>query len=196
MITIYWYCHETSEDEKFVTDSLNELARNLREEPIKLNIAIASLQNEPYLLKKVNAILNKFTTKSYTFEKCAEEIMGAFTYEKYIEKLLVYCRTDSKIAKAALNEKSSALWGLTRNFVLAAVYKPRNKFIIWHEALHLLGLDECYDENTLIRNCEWETCIMQYEPPPGVNENWPSLLCDNLCDKNIKQLQKLAEKVE
>ncbi len=88
---------------------------------------------------------------------------------------------------------------MRENF-LCAVYPPKDqlnsKFTIWHEVLHLLGLDDCYDENTLRRNCNCETCVMQYEPPSGVDENWPSPLCDNICDKQKEKLREFAEKVE
>jgi len=88
---------------------------------------------------------------------------------------------------------------MCKNF-LCAVYPPKdqlkNKSTIWHEALHLLGLDECYDENTLGRNCNCETCVMQYGLPLRVDEKWPSPLCDNLCDKQKEKLQNLAMVVE
>jgi hypothetical protein len=204
MITIYWYCFETPDAEKFVGDSLNELSQSLRKEPIKLNISIKALQDESDLAENVIAILNKFAEQSYTFGNAADEILGALDIvscrnEDTIPKLLIYCRPDSRIAKAALKEKPDAEWGTTC-CPLSVVYKS-DKSTIWHETVHLLlclpdDKDECYDKNTHIRktDCNCETCIMQYKTPEAVDENWPSPLCDNLCNKNITQLQKLTKK--
>jgi len=205
MITIYWHCLGlTGNDERFVADALNELAQVLRKEPIKLLISIKRLGDKPDIAKQVDAILNRLNDPSYTFSNCAGAIPYSFFKEGIFKegvppKLLVYCRPDSYIARAALREKPSAKWGANCGSFSAA-YPPKDqlksKFTIWHETLHLLGLDECYDENTLIRKCKCKTCVMQYEPPLGVDQDWPSPLCDNLCHKNITQLQNLAKNVE
>ena len=210
MITIYWHCLSMTEaDETFVNGALDELAEHLKGEPIKLTVTIKALTDEPELEKKVDERLNRLSDQSYTFSKCDADIGDLFLKfdlitETCTAKLLVYCSSDSRIALAAKSEaarmkKPPPCWGATCGSFSAA-YPPKDqlisKFTIWHEALHLLGIDDCYDENTLRRNCKCETCVMQYKPPKGVDENWPSPLCDNLCRENITQLQNLAKKVE
>lgn len=201
MITIYWHCLGMTEaDEIFVAGALKELAQHLKDAPIKLPVSIKRLGDKPKLAEKICERLNKLNDQSYEFSACSAEIADTFASEEgVVQSLLIYCRPDSHIAQAARRKESVAKWGATCGS-FSAVYPPKGqlktKFTIWHEALHLLGLDECYDENTLRRNCKRETCVMQYEPPSGVDENWPSPLCDNLCDKQKEKLRELAKKVE
>ena len=60
-----------------------------------------------------------------------------------------------------------ALWGAEVTGLLATVYRENpDKYIIWHEVLHIFGAEDCYDvsgQNT----CELSTCIMQYAPTGG-----------------------------
>jgi len=190
----------TEADETFVNSALKELAQQLKEAPIQLSISVKRLASEPDLVRKVKGVLNKTNDQSCGFSYYVAKILGILSCHVGVGqpfthmRLLVYCHKDSQVSKGALREKPSALWGATCS-PLAAVYEPNNKFAIWHEALHLLGLDECYDENTLRRKCKCKTCVMQYEPPLGVDENWPSRLCDNLCGRQKRKLQNLANKV-
>lgn len=187
----------TETDETFVADALNELAHHLNEEPIKLPISIKRLGDEPELTKEVDAILNRLNEQSYTFSNCAGFVQYPFFKDGIFEegvppKLLVYCRPDSHIARAALREKPSAKWGATCGSFSAA-YPPKDqlkrKFTIWHEAVHLLLLrddnrDECYEP---YYPCECDTCIMQYEPPKKWVGEW------SLCDKIIGFLRDLSK---
>ena len=201
MITIYWHClGMTEDDQRFVKSALHELAQHLKEEPIKLLISIKRLGDKPDIEKQVDAILNRLNDPSYTFSNCAGACANAIQCYFFKEgifkegvppKLLLYCRPDSKLAMAAKKQARLPSWGVTCGS-FSAVYKPQNKFIIWHETLHLLGLDECYDENNPdVRrpDCKCEDCIMQYEQP----DTWVGPF--SLCDKNIKLLKELAEKV-
>jgi len=213
MITIYYHCFDTTpDDEIFVAGALKELAQHLKvdpkDDPIKLSVSIKRLGDEPDLAKEVDRILIKFGDPSYTFSRCAADILYLFSKfdlitENFSAKLLVYCSSDSQIAQTAKSEatcmkKPPPEWGATC-WSFSAAYPPKDqlkrKFTIWHEALHLLGLDECYDENTLRRKCKCKTCVMQYKPPLGVDENWPSRLCDNLCGRQKRKLKNLANKV-
>jgi hypothetical protein len=201
MITIYWYCHETPNDEKFVADSLKELAQNLRKEPIKLDIGVERLAGDRKLTEKTDAILKKFSNQSYRICDCDADITDVFHQFRLIDttrmsRLLVYCRPDSGIAKAAKRQAPWALWGGTSG-CLAAVYKHNNKFTIWHEAVHLLlsrsdERDECYEPYPPYAkkcDCDCEPCLMQYAPSEETIGEWPSL-----CTKVIELLQGLAKK--
>jgi len=90
---------------------------------------------------------------------------------------------------AALRQKQSTLWGATSS-PLAAVYESDKKVAMWHEALHLLGADDCYIEDNPSRkksDCNLDGYIMEYAVPESTCENWPFL-----CDKNIKLLKGLG----
>jgi len=197
MIIIYWHClGMTEDDERFVAAALDELAQHLKTEPIKLEINIRRLRNEPNLTKKVGAILNRLNDPSYMFSSCAGAMLDPFFKEGIFKegvppKLLVYCSRDSHLAISALREKPSALWGVACGS-FAVVYSPNNRVAIWHEALHLFGLDDCYiiEDNQIRKKhcCKLDGCIMEYAPPESTCENWPFL-----CDKNICLLQDLSK---
>jgi hypothetical protein len=201
MITIYWYCYKTPKDKKFVEDSLNEMAEHLKKEPIKLNITIKSLRDEPELEKEAIAQLNKFNDPLYKHADYSCYISGIFLKRRLTiintcrSSLLVYCNPESYIAKSLRKQAHSPSWGVTVNPV-AFVYKRENvynhgRWTTWHESLHLLGVDECYEENTHTRKtvCNCETCIMQYKPPENWTVEW------FLCKKSIQKLQDFAESV-
>ncbi len=197
MITIYWHCLETTatdEDEKFVAGALDQLAQHLRKEPTKLPISIKRLGDEPELARKVAEKLNRLNDQLYTFSDCAADIADVLPIDKaYTAKLLVYCSPHGHIAVAAQRKNPDARWGGTCG-PLAAVYKPNDKNGVFHEALHLLGADECYREDDPYQkkpDCNRDGCIMEYEPTENTCEDWPFL-----CDKNVRIIRDLAKQVE
>jgi len=167
----------TRDDERFVAGALNELAQHLNEDPIKLRISIRRVGDEPELTKEIDRELNRLNDPSYRFSDSAAQIVNIFVrvlgvpQSFVVPRLLVYCHKDSQVAKAALREKPSALWGSTCGF-FGAVYQRSNKFSIWHEAVHLLLLraddkDECYETYPPYAkkgDCDCESCLMQYAP--------------------------------
>jgi hypothetical protein len=214
----------TAVDEPFVADELNELAQLLRKKPIKLPVTIKALRDEHILAKKVNAILHKFTNPLYTFSNCVRETFELFVRLSVFDKtcpaqLLIYCPpNNSPIANAARKENPKAEWGATapiggfitheyksridsedlsfmRENFLCAVYKPNSKVTVWHEALHLLGADDCYivEDNHVRKKpcCNLDGCIMEYGAPENTCEKRPFL-----CERNVKKLKELAKKVE
>ena len=199
MIRFYYHCFGLKpSDERFLADALKELAQCLRTEPTKLDITLIRLGDEPELEKKVNAELgplsddlmgNKFSIYSLTIKSVLEK-----TLKLTLPRLLVYCPGESHIAKVAIRSANIQSWGLTDDF-FAAVYKQGNKWIIWHEALHTLGADECYDKKTLKPkpNCTLgPSCVMQYvhTNPKKTLAKWPFL-----CKENVRLLQEFRDKV-
>lgn len=209
MITIYWHCLGMTEaDETFVNGALQELSQHLREDPkddpVKLSVSIKQLGDEPELVREVNGALNQQNDKSGGFSYYVAKILGIFSCHVGIGRsfshmrLLVYCRPDGHIAVAAKSEaarmkKPPPCWGAAK-MPLAAVYSPGNKVAVWHEGLHLLGLDDCYEEDNPRKkktHCKLDGCIMEYAPPESTCESWPFL-----CDHNIERLQELAKEME
>jgi hypothetical protein len=188
VITIYWHCLEptaSDEDEKFVAGTLEQLAQHLKAEPV--TISIKRLRDEPELARKVDETLDRLNDQSYTFNVCDATIAYVFSTanligENYAAKLLVYCSPHSNIAIAAQRKVPHAKWGAMCAF-LAAVYSLNNKIAVFHEALHLLGADDCYVEDKPCQkkaDCNFKHCIMDYNPHEEWCENWPFI-----CGKNI-----------
>ena len=79
------------------------------------------------------------------------------------KKVFVFCEPDHPFAKKARAKTPEALWvaAVLGNYALA--WRP-DKFLLWHEALHLLWAHDCYDRVTKTRmsNCDESRCIMQY----------------------------------
>jgi hypothetical protein len=94
------------------------------------------------------------------------------------------CHVFAKTATAALRH---ARWGVT-NGLLALVYGTTDKYAIWHECLHLLGAQDCYDTSDPQRNagptCDVPTCIMQYAPMAHRVGSWPFL-----CESNVRRIK-------
>ncbi len=194
MITIYWHCLGTTaceEGEKFVAGALDQLAQHLKGEQVKLSINIKRLGDEPKLAKKVDEILDQSNDQSNPFSTYYEHAIVDALYtgncigikNTSIAKLLVYCSPDSNIAVAAKRQNPHAKYGAMCSF-LAAVYSLNKKSTIFHEALHLLGADECYieDKPSLKKpDCNFKRCIMNFEPREEWCEKWPFI-----CVKNIK----------
>lgn len=194
MIVLYWHCLDMTEaDEKFVADAAEKLSQFLRTEPTKLSITPKRLKDEHKLAKKVETILAKVCNQSYEFRRCADDILNLLPITVH---LLVYSMRCSEIAKAAVSSNDKAKWGLTYPCCLtsnsfAAVYQRDNKFVVWHEALHLLGADDCYEENNPYQkkpDCDFPDGIMQYAPTQENVRDWPFL-----CNKNVSLIQRKVE---
>jgi len=195
MIVLYWHCLDMTEaDERFVGDALDELSQFLRTKLPQLTIKLKRLKDEPEVAKEVAAILNKVGNESDAFQRCSLNI------EKILPitaNLLVYCLSNEPIAKAAMRESPSlARQGYTGDYVnyvrgalFAAVYKQGLKSAIWHEALHLLRADDCYEENNPSRkkaSCDVDNCIMEWDSTPDRPV---------LCDDNINRIHKKVEEI-
>jgi predicted nucleotidyltransferase len=132
----------------------------LKEDPIKLPISVKRFGDEPDIAKQVDAILNRLNDPSYTFSNYAADILYLFLKEGIFKegvtpKLLVYCRPDSQIANVARRENPSALYGAACGS-FAAVYRLDYKVTIWHEALHLLGADDCYEQDNPLESARFQ----------------------------------------
>lgn len=194
MIVLYWHCLDMAEnDEGFVADALEELCRYLRTKLPQLTIKLKQLKDEPERAKEVDAILNKVGNESDAFQRCSLNI------EKILPitaNLLVYCSPSNRIAQAAMRESTLAKCGYTGDYfnyvhgaLFAAVYQQGVKSTIWHEALHLLRADDCYDENNPSRkkaSCDVDNCIMEWDSTPD---------SPVLCGENINRIHKKVEEI-
>jgi hypothetical protein len=197
MLKLYWFCAtKRKQDEKYVQNSLHELNAFLEMSPTKIRIEVQPLCTD--IAKKVNQILEKesFNKKTYPLnilfnnkkEFCPlRELYDKINSLSGCMPLVIYCEPTSNIANAIRKTHKIAEWGLTFRDHISAVYEKGNKYILWHEVLHLFGVDDCYDLNNPDGplKCELNQCIMQYAPQEGNVTPWPFL-----CKNNIKRLRE------
>ena len=125
-----------------------------------------------------------------SFSSCSASIADYFFVELGdLANLIVLCNLDSRLKKLSLKSNRDALWGGTAG-CLAAVYQLDNEYILWHEALHMLGAEDCYDMSVGLRgpNCGLPNCIMQYEATKSNVGDWPFL-----CNENINRIKKMLQ---
>ena len=106
-----------------------------------------------------------------------------------VRKVLVACRPDHEFARGIKQKRPAAAWGVA--FVggpFGVIYNLSNKYLVWHEALHLLGADDCYDQSNQGPTCEHTSCIMQYVPTAQTVGEWPFLCTENV--GNIRSLNQ------
>lgn len=176
-------------DERFLANALEQLCQFLRTEPTRLAVTSRRLKDEHKLVKKVDIILHKIRNQPDEFEHGALDIVKVLPTAAH---LLVYCMPCSGIAKAAVRFNNEAEWGITHPYCFtsnsfAAVYKRGNKFVVWHEALHLLGANDCSDCHSA-ECCDSAHDIMQHIPMPENVRNWPFL-----CGNNVTLIQRKVE---
>jgi len=185
MLEFFWYCFDGNEkDRQFVTESFTELTSLLI---TKVNLK-ATLLDEQSSRIADKVLREPPKDAENTLMSYYLDISNKVSRNKYTP-ILVYCRPDSYIAKAIKKNVPLAQWGYTQPSFISAVYNQNNKYILWHEALHLFGALECYDNNNPNHGttCELPNCLMQYAPTKETVKKWPFL-----CKKNIKKL-KIAD---
>jgi|GEM_PF-4746440 len=106
--------------------------------------------------------------------------------------VLVACKPDHLLERAARKEfegterakfegteRAKPEWGATKGY-LAVVYHLR-EYVVWHEALHLLDAEDCYDETgRAVSECDDPDCLMRF----GTTKK----TC--LCSPNRKRIEK------
>lgn len=95
-------------------------------------------------------------------------------------RIAIGCAPDHAFTQSALSNNPNARWGCNVGW-LALVYHPNNNHLVWHEAMHLLGADDCYDEDDPNSpTCELgDTCLMYYTPSAHMTGD-PPFLCDRV----------------
>lgn len=149
--TIHWF-NLVPDHEDFCRDALAELSATLKEKystapEIKLERISPSdtalLSQLPTFCKRGNV----------SFALSGQQDAGVFGF----------CAGDEPFVKDAQSQNSKALWGAALAGDFALAWKPNNKYLIWHECLHLLFAQDCYDGQG-VTICEEPQCIMQYAP--------------------------------
>ena len=199
MLKLFWYCFKmSSDDEKFVTQRLHELSQFLEKPPAKIQLEIMPLP--PELKYRATEILNAPPQRHEDIPNDSPYAPFSVSYCLHFRNLLknynstrvlIYCESGSNIAKAAKEECHNAAWGLCSDPpLIAAVYKLNDEYILWHEALHLFGAEDCNKghENPG-PTCKLPGCIMQWIPAEIKVCSWPFL-----CQENVKLIRAWSKK--
>ena len=166
------------EDKKdWLRRSMAELSAYLLKPPAEIQYTFTELPGE--YESDIHEILQDIPDSVHDWE---HELLHYYAdKQKHISNTLIICPKDSHLAKLCLRIKPDAPWGLATS-TLSFVYEIRDKYIVWHETLHLLGADDCYDlsKNDRGPSCDLPNCVMQYEATMTNVGTWPFLCKENL----------------
>ena len=182
MKQIYSYCLDAEFDGDFVAMALSELQRNLAAFPTRMKVDFKELPVK--FRQKFSTILEMNNLFTPIAAEIGDEL---FNEQGDLPGLVVFCRRDSNVARQARKQEPHADWGATCG-CLAVVWEKGNKYLIWHEVLHLLGVMDCYDSETIQGICENPGCLMQYAPTEKTLAPWPECLCP----ETISRLREIA----
>lgn len=141
---------------------VSEASLSVRAAPDDLLDAVLKVLARDKLLEHKNCALADFLT----------ETLGR------APRVLLACPDDHELAVAAMRNNPAAVWGGCLK-PLGLTYCPDNKYVMWHEALHLFGATDCYALPDRGPTCEQPNCIMQYEPHASTVGEWPCLCNGN-----------------
>lgn len=170
------------EAERF-SRAMKEFPVLLAKPPLEVTVPIR--QMEPELLQDVQRCLGQKPTLA---DRCADLTYWLYSTYKRLPMVILACPKDHKLAKLARNKNGLAEWGATLG-LLALVYSLDNPYVVWHEAMHLLGAEDCYDDAGR-HTCPRGNCLMQYEPCKQTVKDWPFL-----CDANIQLVRIRAREL-
>ena len=164
MTTIYWYS-QIENMETFCEETIAELV-----ELLKSNYPSLPVLHTERLSDELATGLNLYLCQPLP------DIAHTAPPELLNKKIIAYCEREAECAVKACKDNPMALLGAAVLGLYAMVWTP-NKYVFWHEALHLLNVPESYDESGQTI-CEEQSCIMQWHPTQeSCNNNL--ILCEN-----------------
>lgn len=162
--------------------ALKELPGVLQQAPLEAEITVQRLAGKA--MEQVTSILN---TTNHPLHEVNVALYQALHRQGFKDALFaVGCPRIHPVLWAVA---TNGIWGTSfQGGPLAVCWEVPDKFIVWHEVLHLLGADDCYDESTHARTCELANCIMQFEPTSASVGGWP-FLCKRVLGRLRRCLQ-------
>lgn len=176
--TLYYLVLD-SDDQAHVMPSVKELSALLLRAPTEISMAWACLSDD------MDRVVRGVLQRRLLFPEYVAEISGTSPLP-LPWPLLVYCQEDSSLAEAAQQADDLAQHGAASGAVFAAAWAGGN-YVVWHEALHLLGATDCYTPQDPGPTCEQANCIMQYAPDQASVGEWPFL-----CQANVERVRDRA----
>jgi len=198
-LPVYYLCLDLmAQQQKRVRLALSELEGLLALPPLEVECPIVPLPvsaEEPIQnALDGNDLGSVLESAAHTLGKELGTIETKDPTSRRTPGLLVCCTVGHSLAKLCVKTNPNFVWGAATQPV-AIVYELSNKYIIWHELLHTLGAEDCYDKNDPASNpgptCECPNCIMQYAPTHNNVTQWPFL-----CEANVRKIRKLFAQVK
>lgn len=166
---LHWYCYPTDRDAmKFLADAMHRFEAEVSRQT-GISMIVDELPDE--FVQVVNDLLEDT-------ELVNEQVLITPLFNKIeralpaINRLLLYCPSAPTIRRMAQREMEidHLPWGVAL-VSRAFVFEPSNVQVIWHEALHTIGADECYDKKRPKERFHLCTdperkCLMQFAPSP------------------------------
>ncbi len=182
MNPVYWYSL-VPEADTFCRDALDELTQKLHERVPDL---------PKVMFERIASEDIDFVSDPRTYQRGGFACSGDTNPLRY-QRLFVFCQGDEPFVTEAQKQNPDALWGAAVTdphgiVPYALAWRPDNKYLLWHEALHVLGADDCYDRSSGASTCPEQRCIMQYVPN---EQNCSGDLF--LCQNTIARLKMNAE---
>jgi len=153
--------------------ALSTLSGYLCGDPVNVQLQLEPI--DPHALDEIAKIDHEDSIQELAIE-VLEMLVDRYGHGRSV----MLCGGDSPAAR--LNPLEGR-WGI-RNGCIAFVFAKFHEQIVWHEALHTLGAEDCYDESNPEQNpgptCELSNCVMQYHPTAAGVGEWPLL-----CKRNV-----------
>lgn len=99
------------------------------------------------------------------------------------DPILMLVPSGTPFVTALQNENNMARWGAAMG-TISTVWQMRGPQILWHELLHTLGAEDCYDVRNGDPICDLPNCLMQWAPTDTTVGRVPAL-----CSKNIERVR-------
>ncbi len=121
--------------------------------------------HEPVWLEPVDCDLEKFLS-DWTGQGDLLYEVTKFVPDTTSTRLLLTVPWTSAVGFSCRREEPTAEWGCCISEAIAVEYAPPGYRLATqlHEALHLFGIDECYDPASLkpVSTCSLASCLMRY----------------------------------
>ena len=164
---VHWYSHPSDRETKeFVADAMLRFEQEVsRQTGIPIIVCELAEESAPI----VNVLLEdpEFVGDGLLIAPLFEQVGKALPK---VKRLVLYCPNAPTIRRMAQQEMGIGHlpWGVARAH-LAFVFQPQIPQVIWHEMLHTIDADECYDKDrprAPFAGCTDtdRKCLMQFEP--------------------------------
>ncbi len=104
------------------------------------------------------------------------------------KRIFIFCNGHEDFVQELRTENELAHWGIAIPGKIAVAWHP-SKYLIWHEALHLLNAKDCYNKFG-INKCPNARCVMRRAPSRASCGDELSL-----CSKNVTRIERFATDV-
>gem|GEM_PF-5442972 len=173
-ITIEW-CNFSSFSDDYLIDALDQMRHQLQ-------------FNYPQLpVPKFSALPNNLVDQlpEYFIAMIPGNANEDSFQQHQAKYIFVLCDEHEAFVQAYQEQNELAHWGVAIPCSFAIAWEP-NKYLLWHEALHLMNAKDCYNKFG-INKCREPKCIMRRAPSRA---NCGDQL--TLCSKNLKRIQRFA----